>query len=357
MPDPDAIVTCDEGRCIRHVNARAEALFGCSGARPLDVAFPRHRGFLDDPAGEAYRLTPGRPGVEVAALRRDGSTFPAEVTVTLVETTPGRLAVVAVRDVTERRRAAAELERGLERERSAAERLRELDGLKDEFLSTVSHELRTPLTSIGGFVHLLLDERGPQDDAVRRQLLERISHNAAEMGGKVEQILDYARMQAGRWDLRSQAVDLAAAASRCADDLGAARRGHHLSLNVAPGTSAYVDPEVFGHILGNLLTNAAKYSPEGSAITVTAGAAGGRALLRVRDRGNGVAPEDRPHLFDRFFRGAAAATGRRGTGIGLSIVHRYVTLSGGRVWFDAPDGGGSQFSFTLPASEPVAVLL
>ncbi|MGH2687962.1 MAG: PAS domain S-box protein, partial [Actinomycetota bacterium] len=144
---PDAIVTCDDDRCIRHVNARAEAVFGCGRAdlvgRPVDLVFPGHRGFLDDAAGEAYRLTPGRPGVEVGALRRDGSAFPAEVTVTLVETTAGRLAVVAVRDVTERRRAAGELERALERERSAAERLRELDGLKDEFLSTVSHELRT----------------------------------------------------------------------------------------------------------------------------------------------------------------------------------------------------------------------
>jgi signal transduction histidine kinase len=75
-------------------------------------------------------------------------------------------------------------------------------------------------------------------------------------------------------------------------------------------------------------------------------------LVRVRDQGSGIPIEDRPHLFDRFFRGAALATGRRGTGIGLSIVHRYVSLSGGRVWFDEPVDGGSQFSFTLPAVEP-----
>jgi hypothetical protein len=353
---PDAIVGCDRERRIRLVNTRAEALFGYDRndivARPLDLVFPGHRGFLDVVTGEVKRPDPGQPGLEVAALRLDGSAFPAEVTVTRVDTTSGPLAIVAVRDVTERRRAASEMERMLERERRAAKRLRSLDSLKDEFLSTVSHELRTPLTSISGFVHLLLDERGRRDEALRRQLLERVSHNASEMVRMVEQILDYSRMEAGRVDLQPERIDLLTAAARCAEGLGDALRGHVVSLDVVPGASAFVDPQALERILGNLLTNAAKYSPDTSPIFLTASVAPGEALVQVRDQGSGIPVEDRPHLFDRFFRGAALATGRRGTGIGLSIVHRYVSLSGGRVWFDEPVDGGSQFSFTLPAVEP-----
>jgi PAS domain S-box-containing protein len=249
-------------------------------------------------------------------------------------------------DVTDRNAAQQAMQEAYERERAAAEGLRAADQLKDEFLSTVSHELRTPLTAIIGFAQLL---RRGIDPAHTPDLVERIQRNADEMRGMVERVLDFSRLQAGEVDLRLTEVALDELVRTTVGDLAGATLDRPVKDSAGSGARVVADPEATAHVLANLVLNAAKFSPAGSVIEVTTTVAGGEAVVMVVDQGPGVPAELRERVFDRFFQGADQPPGKRGTGVGLAIVRRYVELQGGRAWCEETDPGpGATFCFTLP---------
>lgn len=254
--------------------------------------------------------------------------------------------VCTLRDITATKAAEEELQGAYERERNAAERLRELDRLKDEFLSTVSHELRTPLTSIVGFSRLLA--AGDVDGAMASELLNRIAANASDMEVMVEQLLDFSSLEAGKTLIRLQPVQVSAAIGVAVDRLAPQLAAHSVDVD-APGTLvASADPDGLGHVLRNLLTNAAKYSEAGTRIVVRAVASGGEVIVSVRDEGSGIEAEVQQRIFERFYRAPDAAhAGRRGSGVGLNVVKRYAELMGGRVWLESEPGNGSTFFVAL----------
>lgn len=258
--------------------------------------------------------------------------------------------VCTLRDITEQKAAAANLQAAFEREREAAERLRELDRLKDEFLSTVSHELRTPLTSIVGFSRLLAG--GEVDGDMEGQLLRRIAANASEMEVMVEQLLDFSSLEAGKTLVRLEPVDVGGAARAAVDRLAHHLAKHETKLEAGEGLVAIADTEGIGHVLRNLLTNAAKYSEPGTTITVGVGRQGDEVVVLVQDEGAGIAPELRERVFERFYRAPEAAhEGRRGSGVGLNVVKRYAELMRGRVWLESEVGRGTTFFVALPADD------
>ncbi|MGH9015511.1 MAG: ATP-binding protein [Acidimicrobiia bacterium] len=238
-----------------------------------------------------------------------------------------------------------------ERERAAAEQLAEADRLKSEFLALVSHELRTPLTAVKGFVDtvLLHWDRLPDDE--RRALLTRASGNADELTRLVGQLLDFARMDADRVEIRPQRLHLATAVDAVLQDLAPVLAAHQVGVEVDDALAVVADADAFGHVLVNLLTNAVKFSPPGSRVGVTAHAAGDEIVIGVSDEGVGVAPEDQARIFERFYQSNAPVASRRGTGIGLAIARRFAELHGGRIWVESEPGLGSTFSFTLPAGQ------
>ena len=255
--------------------------------------------------------------------------------------------VCTLRDITDQKAAAAELQVAFEREREAVERLRELDRLKDEFLSTVSHELRTPLTSIVGFSRLLAT--GDLDEPMEGELLRRMAANAAEMEVMVEQLLDFSTLEAGKTMVRLESVDVGAAVAAAVDRLAHHLAGHETKLELDEHLLASADPEGFGHVLRNLLTNAAKYSERGTTITVRVECQGDEAVVSVQDEGAGIPAEVQDRVFERFYRAPDAAhAGRRGSGVGLNVVKRYTQLMGGRVWLSSEVGRGSTFFVALP---------
>lgn len=257
--------------------------------------------------------------------------------------------VCTLRDITEQKAAAAELRAAYEREREAAERLRELDRLKDEFLSTVSHELRTPLTSIVGFSRLLA--AGEVDGDMEGDLLRRIAANAAEMEVMVEQLLDFSSLEAGKTMVRPEPVDITAAVTAAVDRLAHHLAAHETKLALEDGLVATADPEGIGHVLRNLLTNAAKYSDAGTTITVRVERVDDEVVVSVQDEGAGIAAEVQGRVFERFYRAPDAAhAGRRGSGVGLNVVKRYSELMGGRVWLKSEVGRGSTFFVALPVA-------
>ncbi|MGI8792647.1 MAG: PAS domain-containing sensor histidine kinase, partial [Acidimicrobiales bacterium] len=173
--------------------------------------------------------------------------------------------VCTLRDVSDRRAKGDELQQAYERERQAAIKLRELDRLKDEFLATVSHELRTPLTSIAGFTHMLIRGKVPPEQV--QPILERVSRSAADMTSMIENLLDFSRLQAGRVEVKAEPLFLREAVHEVIDQLTHQLADHQVEVAIAE-CQITGDPSGFGHVLRNLLVNAAKYSDPGKLITV-----------------------------------------------------------------------------------------
>lgn len=254
-----------------------------------------------------------------------------------------------VQDLTTRHRGEVAVREALAREREAAEQLRAADRLKDEFLSTVSHELRTPLTAIVGLSSVLVS-RDVLDDTAP-DLIARVLRNAQEMSGMVERLLDFSRLEAGRVALHPVELNVATAVQECMDHAEGALTEHTVDLDVDPDLMAHLDADALTRVLVNLLINAAKFSPVGTIIHVTAREVGADLIVSVRDEGKGLAPADAERVFERFFQVEAdQRPGRRGTGVGLSIVQRYVEMCGGRVWVDSTLGAGTTVSFSVPTS-------
>lgn len=257
-----------------------------------------------------------------------------------------------VQDLTDRHRAELRIREALEREREAAQQLREADRLKDEFLSTVSHELRTPLTVIVGLSSVLAER--PVLDETAPDLISRIRRNGEEMRGMIERLLDFSRLQAGQVVLHPERVLLAAVAEESLVQAAEVLAEHKLVVEVDPGLVVHADPQAITAVLVNLLTNAAKFSPLGATIHVTARGEGSDAIVSVRDEGRGLDRAESDRVFERFFQVQAdQRAGRRGTGVGLSIVKRYVEMHGGRVWVDSEVGRGATFSFSVPLTREV----
>lgn len=266
------------------------------------------------------------------------------------ELDPGRLAALeAVGEVVASAVANAAL---YEREQETARRLHEVDALKTDFLSTVSHELRTPVTAIRGFATILEGSWERLDDEQRRDLVARIARNAASLTTLVSDLLDFARLERRSLHVAVEPLDLGELVGKVVDQTAALVVEHTLVLHAPPGVVALADAHAVERILANLLTNAAKFSPPGTTITVAVSDAGGQAVLTVDDEGPGVPPAERHRVFSRFYRGSHdTAVRTRGAGVGLAVVAELASRIGATVTIDDAPGGGARFavSFRKPA--------
>jgi len=246
--------------------------------------------------------------------------------------------------------------RQFEREQETVRQLEELDRLKTEFLGTVSHELRTPITAILGFSAILNEEYDDISPDQRRDFLARMARNATSLSALVQGLLDFSRIGRPSFELHPDDIDLSEVTSRILDQLASLLDKHHLVVDAPPGVWAFADPEAVERVVSNLVSNAAKFSPQGSMITVTLRHHHDGASVVVDDGGPGVAEEDRPHIFRRFYRGSsAAAMGTRGAGIGLAVVRDLVERMNGDVTVGSAPGGGARFRVELPARPGPAV--
>jgi PAS domain S-box-containing protein len=229
------------------------------------------------------------------------------------------------------------------------ERLRELDRLKDEFVALVSHELRTPLTSIIGYIQLLRDERASGLDT--DHFAEVIERNAERLLRLVGDLLFLSQIQSGQLALELRDTDLAGLAVQAVDDARpeAQRKHVDLDLSAAAVPRLAVDPTRIAQLLGNLISNAVKFTPEGGKVGVTLAVEDGEAVLSVSDTGIGIRPADRERIFERFFRTEAAT--RRvipGSGLGLTISQAIVEAHGGIITVHSDEEHGSTFTVRLP---------
>ena len=249
-----------------------------------------------------------------------------------------------------------EQERVLRQRLEALNRLiQEVNRRKSEFVTLVSHELKTPLTSMTGYVELLLEGQGGQLVQTQREWLGIIGDNADRLIALIDDLLDMARIEAGRIELKRTPIDLVPLIQEVTDVLRPQieGKGQWLTLDLAEALPAVVvDADRVRQILTNLLANALKYTPSGGRITITARGDVGYVRIAVQDTGIGVAPEEQAQLFTPFFRAQKDATQEvGGTGLGLAITRALVELHGGTITVASVPGQGSTFSFTLPASQ------
>ena len=248
-------------------------------------------------------------------------------------------------------------EMAAELELEASER-DQLDRMKDEFVLTASHELRSPLTSVQGFAELLMMER---DSLTPRQVetVEIILDNCRHLVRLLNDLLDLARSDAGRLQVRPQPTHLEPLVEDVVRTMRAQTEASHQTLieQIEPNLPLVnVEVDRIRQILVNLVTNAHEYSPERASIQVSARVADNGVMISVTDNGPGIPPAQLEHIFERFVRGDAGLTQRvGGTGLGLAISKSLVELHGGTISADSVVGRGSTFTITLPISGPEAL--
>ena len=254
-------------------------------------------------------------------------------------------------EIVKRRRIEEQLERALLAERAARDTAEAALRLRDEFLSIASHELRTPITVLGAQAQLMLrrvQRHGELDPERVVNAMRTVENQADKLARLVGQLLDISRIDAGKLQLESRPTDLAQLVCQVAAAAQSLTERHTISV-AAPGSlECEVDPLRLEQVLTNLLDNALKYSPDGGHVEVVLSQPTPDSIeLSVRDHGQGIAPDRRAHIFERFYQ-AHDDVGRKGMGLGLYVSREIIDLHGGQIRADFPEDGGTRFVVRLP---------
>ncbi|HLX64871.1 MAG TPA: CHASE3 domain-containing protein [Planctomycetota bacterium] len=230
-------------------------------------------------------------------------------------------------------------------------REREVDRMKTEFLSTAAHELRTPLTSIRGFSELLLTREMSEEK--RKAVLATVNAQAANLANIVNDLLDLARIESGRgMVLKRSPTNLLAMANGVVESFSGRGGAHRYSVKSDdPEPVAFCDPQKIQQVLQNLLSNAAKYSPNGGEVRVVVSSEAGLLKIAVSDEGIGMSADQMARIFTKFYRADASNTAAEGTGLGMSIVKAIVEQHGGTIQVESALGKGTSVTFTLRKQE------
>lgn len=333
------LLTTDEEGRIETVNLAAERIFGYRAAelegRHLRLLIPdtvlEPEEFLKD----AYRKAVGRV-TEWEGRRKSGEVFPLELSLFEFHTESGRHFAGNVQDISERR---------------------EVERLKNEFVSTVSHELRTPLASIRGSLSLMRTGALGDLPADAIEVVEIAERNTVRLVALINDILDLERLSSGRIEMTLGPVAAATIIDRAIESVAAvaAQRGVPLVPAGVDGT-VNGDEDRLVQVLVNLLSNAVKFSPGGESVRIAAIPAQGLVEFRVTDRGRGIPREHHDTIFDRFRQVESSDSREKGgTGLGLAICKAIVEQHAGSIGVDSEPGRGSSFWVRVPsdASPPV----
>lgn len=251
-------------------------------------------------------------------------------------------------DITDRRRLVEDRDRLIADERRAGE-------FREAFVDVISHELRTPITTILGLAQILARPGRADDDASRQALLEDVRSESERLHRLVEDLLVLSRVERGRLDVEAEPLEPRRLLERIvmheARELPSitVETDFERDLPIVAGESTYVE-----QIVRNLLNNAAKYTPPGSHVTVSARMRDGTVEIRVTDDGPGIPPASLERIFELFYRDPESSRAVAGSGIGLFVCASLVEAMGGRIWARRPPEGGSEIGFSLRALEPDA---
>lgn len=326
--------------------------------------------------------------LNLMAVKKDSTLFPVEVSLTFFENN-GKLQIVSfINDISVRKQAENDLRRlteeletkvrertkeltdallelshtneGLKQEmeqrkkvesqiRGMLETEKELNELKSRFVSMASHEFRTPLGGILTSVSLIAKYPKTEDEPKREKHIQNIKKSVRNLTNILNDFLSLDKLDQGKIASSPSQFDLTTFLDEAIDELKeTSDRDHVFEVShQAPHLSVFQDKEMIRNVVINLISNAIKYSPEGSTIFVRSRGDGGQVVLEIQDQGMGIPKEDQKHLFERFFR-AKNVLNLQGTGLGLNIVKRYLDLMGGNIQCTSEENQGTTFIVTLP---------
>ncbi len=335
----DAIMILDPRGRIEAANAATTRMLGYA---PADLMGRDASTLLDVADGEGsfhdrVGLADGRlthPNwLDRTVCHRDGHSVPVDIALGLMPL-PGELHIVAaIRDISERKA---------------------LERMKDEFVATVSHELRTPLTSVVGSLGLLRAGSVGALPAPAYRLVEIAENNSRRLIRLINDILDIEKIGSGRMHFERQPINLVKTLERAIEDSRGLAEANAVRIELAaPKCRAMVrgDEDRLLQVVGNLLSNAIRFSPEDECVRVALTSNNGQAIVSVEDEGPGIPPEFQGRIFERFSQ-APGAGPRNGTGLGLAISREIIIAHDGRIWFGKAERGGARFSFSLPLMKP-----
>lgn len=344
---PDAMVIVNSQGLIVLANSQAVQMFGWTReellGQSIEMLVPasfrqQHRdhraGFFVQPRARKMGA-----GLELHGLRKDGTEFPVEISLSPLQTEEGLLVSSAIRDVTERKQVEASLQQA--------------NRLKSQFLANMSHELRTPLNGIIGFSQLLADGKvGPLLDK-QKEFLGDIVSSGRHLLQLVNDLLDIAKIEAGRMQLQEEDFALSEAIGEVCAVLSpqAGEKRISVTTTIAPGlTCVRLDRPKLKQILLNLVSNAVKFTEPGGQVHIDAARApDGQLQLQVADTGIGIAADDLARLFVEFERIERGVAGRyQGTGLGLALTRKLVEIQHGSISVHSEPGRGTTMKVQLP---------
>jgi PAS domain S-box-containing protein len=351
----DSITATTLDGTILSWNRASERLYGYTAAEMIGqrihkIIEPERHPVVDETLAAIARGELIDPH-EATGVRKDGSIMPVALTVSLVRGADGIVRGISTiaRDISDRRAAEAERDVLLRELAEQNERLRELDRMKDDFVASVSHELRTPLTSIRGYLELVREDGGLDEEQDR--MLGIVDRNADRLLGLVTDLLFIAEVDAGKLKLERHRVQLGDVAGESVEAASPHARVAEIELNLDADDRLVVDGDRarLAQVFDNLISNAIKFTPAGGRIDVRVFRSDAAAVVEVSDTGSGIPEEEREHLFERFFRTSGAIRAAvQGTGLGLAIVVAIAASHGGTVRCESAEGGGAKFLVSLP---------
>ena len=351
---PDAMIVVDQQGTIQLVNSQTEKLFGFDRVeivgQPIEVLVPkrlrkRHAKHRDGYYGEH----PARPmgiGLDLFGLRKNGSEFPVEISLSPLQTEEGLLVSAAIRDVTQRRRMEEDVQKLNEDLKQRAAQLEAANKELEAFSYSVSHDLRAPLRSIDGFSHVVLEDYGEQLPADARGYLERVRAAAQRMATLIDDLLNLSRVT--RTAVQPKFINLSRMADEIVGELRENYPDRQVTFSLTSDLMVEADPHLMHIVLENLLSNAWKFTSKQPMAVIEFGQKdhAKERTFYVRDNGVGFDMAYVDKLFGVFQR-LHSVSEFPGTGVGLATVQRIISIHGGRIWAESAEGKGTTFYFTL----------
>lgn len=395
---------------IEMANPRAEEMFGYTekellGEKVEKLVPESARGGHVGHRNKYLKSPSPRPmgqGLDLNGQRKDGSSFPIEISLNYLKHQEQTMVVAFITDITirkqneqvveeqrekleeyanqlekkvksrtseleqmnlglqsqiqERKLAEEALNKSLEDLKKAEQEIlkslekeKELGELKSRFVSMASHEFRTPLTTIQSSASLITKYNEKDQQGSRQKHADRIAKSVKNLTSILNDFLSLEKLESGKLNVQKNTVDLLAFLEEIADEMNATLKSGQ-QINIAcESLEVLTDEHVLRNILINLISNASKYSSENDTIEITAQQVNGELEISVRDAGIGIPKEEQKNLFERFFR-AGNVTNIQGTGLGLNIVKKYAELLDGQIYFNSEEGKGSVFTLKISSS-------